>query len=204
MKGLFTYDMIRDIWIPLLSGIIGGLFTLVGVVLTVRYERKKEQRDYMEKIKPYLVVQHLSDLSKDDIQHLKKASIPNDSPNPCVSITPNHIYYHWENLVISNIGNYACILAYIKINNSPYAFPTKSPIKPGESFQIVGQWVSVYIFPEIESISLGIYDCNYNLYEYSLHFRIAKYTGESNPKIKNLEKVIQFDTIDCNNQIKEV
>ena len=52
MKGLFTYDMIRDIWIPLLSGIIGGLFTLVGVVLTVRYERKKEQRDYMEKIKP--------------------------------------------------------------------------------------------------------------------------------------------------------
>lgn len=188
----------------MLSGIIGGLFTLVGVVLTVRYERKKEQRDYMEKIKPYLVVQHLSDLSKDEIQHIKKASIPNDSLNPCVSITPNHIYYHWENLVISNIGNYACILAYIKINNSPYAFPTKSPIKPGESFQIVGQWVSVYIFPEIESISLGFYDCNYNLYEYSLHFRIAKYTGESNPKIKNLEKVIQFDTIDCNNQIKEV
>ena len=156
MKGLFTYDMIRDIWIPLLSGIIGGLFTLVGVVLTVRYERKKEQRDYMEKIKPYLVVQHLSDLSKDEIQHLKKASIPNDSPNPCVSITPNHIYYHWENLVISNIGNYACILAYIKINNSPYAFPTKSPIKPGESFQIVGQWVSVYIFPEIESMRISV------------------------------------------------
>lgn len=43
MKGLFTYDMIRDIWIPLLSGIIGGLFTLVGVVLTVRYERKKSK-----------------------------------------------------------------------------------------------------------------------------------------------------------------
>ena len=75
MKGLFTYDMIRDIWIPLLSGIIGGLFTLVGVVLTVRYERKKEQRDYMEKIKPYLVVQHLSDLSKDEIQHIKNSRI---------------------------------------------------------------------------------------------------------------------------------
>ena len=32
MSTLFTYDMLRDIWVPLLSGIIGGLFTLIRSV----------------------------------------------------------------------------------------------------------------------------------------------------------------------------
>ena len=43
MSTLFTYDMLRDIWVPLLSGIIGGLFTLIGVILTIKHERKKER-----------------------------------------------------------------------------------------------------------------------------------------------------------------
>ena len=50
---MFTYDMFRDIWIPLLSGIIGGLFTLIGVILTIKYERKKDKIERTRNIKPY-------------------------------------------------------------------------------------------------------------------------------------------------------
>ena len=50
-----------NIIISILSSIIGGLFTFGGVWLTIKHEQKKERRNYLESIKPYLVVQHLVD-----------------------------------------------------------------------------------------------------------------------------------------------
>lgn len=183
--------------ISILSSIIGGLFTFSGVWLTIKHEQKKERRNYLESIKPYLVVQHLVDLSKSEIQNIKTLSIPNDSAAPLPSLTQTSVVYHWENLVLTNVSNSTGIFAYIKINNSPYAFPTKSPIKPFETFQIIGNLISIFIFSSIESISLGVYDSNFNLYEYPLHFRIEEYTGDPHPKLSCKEKVIKFDAIDC-------
>lgn len=183
----------------IISSIIGGLFTVIGVWMTIIYERKKEQHNYLESIKPYLVVQHLVDLSKSEIQNIKTLSIPNDSAAPLPSLTQTSVVYHWENLVLTNVSNSAGIFAYIKINNSPYAFSIKSPIKPFETFQVIGNLISIFIFSSIESISLGVYDSNFNLYEYPLHFRIEEYTGDPNPKLSCKEKVIKFDAIDCKN-----
>ncbi len=183
--------------ISILSSIIGGLFTFGGVWLTIKHEQKKERRNYLESIKPYLVVQHLVDLSKTEIQSIKTLSIPNDSTAPLPSLTQTSVVYHWENLVVTNVSNSTGIFAYVKINNSPYAFSTKSPIKPFETFQIIGNLVSIFIFSSIESISLGVYDSNFNLYEYPLHFRIEEYTGDPHPKLSCKEKVIKFDAIDC-------
>ena len=177
--------------ISILSSIIGGLFTFGGVWLTIKHEQKKERRNYLESIKPYLVVQHLVDLSKSEIQNIKTLSIPNDSAAPLPSLTQTSVVYHWENLVLTNVSNSTGIFAYIKINNSPYAFPTKSPIKPFETFQIIGNLISIFIFSSIESISLGVYDSNFNLYEYPLHFRIEEYTGDPHPKLSCKEKVIK-------------
>ena len=73
----------------IVSSLIGGLFTVVGVWLTIIYERKKEQHNYLESIKPYLVVQHLVDLSKNEIQNIKTLSIPNDSAAPSPSLNQN-------------------------------------------------------------------------------------------------------------------
>lgn len=183
----------------IVSSLIGGLFTVVGVWLTIIYERKKEQHNYLESIKPYLVVQHLVDLSKNEIQNIKTLSIPNDSAAPSLSLTRTSVVYHWENLVITNVSNSTGIFAYVKVNNSPYAFSTKSPIKPFETFQIIGNLVSIFIFSSIESISLGVYDSNFNLYEYPLHFRIEEYKGDPYPKLPCKEKVIKIDAIDCKN-----
>ncbi|MFV8832827.1 hypothetical protein ABI138_08985 [Faecalibacterium prausnitzii] len=190
-----------NIIISILSSIIGGLFTFGGVWLTIKHEQKKERRNYLESIKPYLVVQHLVDLSKSEIQNIKTLSIPNDSAAPLPSLTQTSVVYHWENLVLTNVSNSTGIFAYIKINSSPYAFPTKSPIKPFETFQIIGNLISIFIFSSIESISLGVYDSNFNLYEYPLRFRIEEYTGDPHPKLSCKEKVIKFDAIDCQTHV---
>lgn len=190
-----------NIIISILSSIIGGLFTFGGVWLTIKHEQKKERRNYLESIKPYLVVQHLVDLSNSEIQNIKTLSIPNDSATPLPSLTQTSVVYHWENLVLTNVSNSTGIFAYIKINSSPYAFPTKSPIKPFETFQIIGNLISIFIFSSIESISLGVYDSNFNLYEYPLRFRIEEYTGDPHPKLSCKEKVIKFDAIDCQTHV---
>ena len=190
-----------NIIISILSSIIGGLFTFGGVWLTIKHEQKKERRNYLESIKPYLVAQHLVDLSKSEIQNIKTLSIPNDSAAPLPSLTQTSVVYHWENLVLTNVSNSTGIFAYIKINSSPYAFPTKSPIKPFETFQIIGNLISIFIFSSIESISLGVYDSNFNLYEYPLRFRIEEYTGDPHPKLSCKEKVIKFDAIDCQTHV---
>ena len=187
--------------ISILSSLIGGLITFGGVWLTINHEQKKERRNYLESIKPYLVVQNLVDLSKSEIQNIKTLSIPNDSAAPLPSLTHTSVVYHWENLVLTNVSNSTGIFAYIKINSSPYAFPTKSPIKPFETFQIIGNLISIFIFSSIESISLGIYDSNFNLYEYPLRFRIEEYTGDPHPKLSCKEKVIKFDAIDCQTHV---
>lgn len=194
---MFTYDMFRDIWIPLLSGIIGGLFTLIGVILTIKYERKKDKIERTRNIKPYLAIQHLIDLSDDEISNIKTVSISDDSTNHPSSVRSQDIIFHWENLVLSNISSNTCIISYIKINHSPYAFPIKSPLKSGEIFQITGNLMAIYIFPVIDSITLGVYDSNFNLYEYPLHFRLVDCPAEQKSKLPNIEKVIEFDTIDC-------
>ena len=80
---------------------------------------------------------------------------------------------------------------------SAYAFPIKSPLKSGEIFQITGNLMAIYIFPVIDSITLGVYDSNFNLYEYPLHFRLVDCPAEQKSKLPNIEKVIEFDTIDC-------
>ena len=165
--------------------------------MTIKREQRKDQNNYLESIKPYLVVQHLVDLSKNEIQNIKTLSIPNDSAAPAPSLTKTSVVYHWENLVITNVSNSTGIFAYVKVNNSPYAFSTKSPIKPFETFQIIGNLVSFFIRPSIESMTLGIYDSNFNLYEYPLHFRIEEYKGDPHPKLSCKEKVIKIDAIDC-------
>ena len=40
-------------------------------------------------------------------------------------------------------------------------------------------------------------DFNFNLYEYPLHFRLVDCPAEQKSKLPNIEKVIEFDTIDC-------
>lgn len=158
---------------------------------------KKDKIERTRNIKPYLAIQHLIDLSDDEISNIKTVSIPDDSTNHPSSVRSQDIIFHWENLVLSNISSNTCIISYIKINHSPYAFPIKSPLKSGEIFQITGNLMAIYIFPVIDSITLGVYDSNFNLYEYPLHFRLVDCPAEQKSKLPNIEKVIEFDTIDC-------
>lgn len=104
MSTLFTYDMLRDIWVPLLSGIIGGLFTLIGVILTIKHERKKDISEHLQEIKPYLVIVHPSEVKRSEWnsqRYIYMLDDENDFDEDDVS-TP---LYRWDYLCLSNIGS---------------------------------------------------------------------------------------------------
>ena len=46
------YEIYKDIIGPILCSIIGGICTVIGVYLTIRYEKNKEKNELKERNKP--------------------------------------------------------------------------------------------------------------------------------------------------------
>lgn len=46
------YEIYKDIIGPILCSVIGGMSTVIGVYLTIRYEKNKEKKELKERIKP--------------------------------------------------------------------------------------------------------------------------------------------------------
>lgn len=57
------HDLVKDIIIPLLSAIIGGAVTMLGVIFTIRWEKKKSDKARIDDAKPWLFC-----LNADEIQ----------------------------------------------------------------------------------------------------------------------------------------
>ena len=194
MSTLFTYDMLRDIWVPLLSGIIGGLFTLIGVILTIKHERKKDISEHLQEIKPYLVIVHPSEVKRSEWnsqRYIYMLDDENDFDEDDVS-TP---LYRWDYLCLSNIGSSIGILKYIKVNEDIYSFDENSAIRPDECYQIHGSRLTNFTSGHVNSIHLGLYDKCFNFYEYNISFSIKELAPRDHPREN--EKLLHFDTIDC-------
>ena len=94
----------NDTWISFVGSILGGLFTMLGVVLTVRYERRRDEKNRLQHAMPILVLK----ISKDNddkssqyshiIINVRDFSIENIGHNIAFNITvlvkslPLHIY----------------------------------------------------------------------------------------------------------------
>lgn len=189
MSTLFTYDMLRDIWVPLLSGIIGGLFTLIGVILTIKHERKKDISEHLQEIKPYLVIVHPSEVKRSEWnsqRYIYMLDDENDFDEDDVS-TP---LYRWDYLCLSNIGSSIGILKYIKVNEDIYSFDENSAIRPDECYQIHGSRLTNFTSGHVNSIHLGLYDKCFNFYATILVSQLKSLLQEIIP-----EKMKSFCTL---------
>lgn len=48
------YDVFIDVFVPLLSALVGGLITMLGVVYTIKHEQKKSAEQARESVKPWI------------------------------------------------------------------------------------------------------------------------------------------------------
>ena len=180
------YVIWSDIIIPLIAALIGGGLTLLGVVLTIKSENKKAKKEYLEKIRPFFIIEDVNTVDITQIK-VKKIYVNDDSMN---DVDPDQIVYHWDSLLISNQSDNVCMISYIKINDTEYASFGNVPIKSGDFCEIRGYPLSAFIRKTVDNISIGFLDKNFNLYEYKVSFEIEEYSNENEGLKKYCHKAI--------------
>lgn len=158
---------IAEIVTPVVASIMGGVITFGGVLLTINYNNRERRRAELLKIKPFLVYHNSFDYI--DVKNIQKFSVISVSQN--MRLGDNNTYILDHLFVVRNVSKNACVLSYIKINDKKF-YDQPRVFLPNENVLInANTHGNVFYFSEeINSISLGVYDLNYNLYEYDVHF----------------------------------
>lgn len=153
------------------AGLLGGVLTLTGVAWTIKRQDEIRKEDEKKKIKPYviLVTEELN------FANIKYISVINN--NGIGKIGSKNTYLLDENFQIKNVGKAACFLDYIKINGEKQIMSRTSLVENEKALISVGyQYKFITLTEEkIESIKLGIYDLDFNLYEFDVKFKIKYY-----------------------------
>ena len=183
-----NYNIIVDIVIPLLAALIGGLLTMVGVLITIKHENKKSKIEYLEKIRPFFIVD-----SNHAAKDIKMIGFEDDYEKEKES---DQILFRWNNLVVSNMSDSVCTFSYIRINDQVYS-TSDEPIKPGEKCEIIGFPFSALMKKTVDCISIGILDKLYNLYEYNMKFRIQDVLKSDKISSVSFDKEIIVEMIEC-------
>lgn len=180
-----------DIWIPIISAVIGGLLTLSGVIITILWQSRKDHIEKESMIKPIIIVEPPS-----------ITPIPSNKiyfHNSFINNNPEQSVIFWFPLVITNYSNNPCILRYVTINDQVNKLLEPTPFKFNETIELIPYGLDVFPLENITEISLGLYDSAFNSYEYKLIFSINTPNEMINEKLKQYtQKVIEFKYIDCN------
>lgn len=192
-----SYKIWADILIPLIASLIGGGLTLIGVFLTIKWEKRKAKEEYLEKIRPFFVLEneYPPDLSQTKI---RKIYAKDDSMG---DVMQDQIVFHWSSLLLSNQSESVCMLSYIKVNGIKYASFDNVPIKSGDYCEIRGFPLSAFIRKTIDDISIGFLDKFFNLYEYKMQFNIEEFQDKDERLKKYCNKTIVFSLIDCSTNL---
>lgn len=192
------YEMTRDMIIPVVSAIIGGGLTLLGVIFTIQHENKKTLNAYRESIRPFFVIEEIK-RTKVNFEEVYISYYDDDSTKDCGD---NSIIFHWDDCLLTNVSENVCYINYIKMDGVEYKACETIPIKPGDSLALKGFPMSCYIREQdITSIMIGALDRQQNQYEYSVRFEFSDELSDLN-KIKNhVNKTMLFRSIDCCNYI---
>lgn len=192
-----NYTFFKDIIIPLIAALIGGGTTLIGVICTIRHENKKSENSYKERIRPFFVVEPLS-TSSYSLEAIKEAVVADDSASVAI---PNDMIFHWDGLLLTNVGDAVCVFEYIRIDDEYYEVTEKAPVKIGVTLSIKSTPLSMYIRSrEVSQIAIGVTDRLFNRYEYLVSFQLSNYDEDGSLK-KHATKSIEITEIDCSKNV---
>lgn len=196
--------------IPIYAAAIGGILTLAGVAWTIKHNEKQQVLQARLDIKPFIAIDNSKSLY--DFSEMIEVSFQQNSSEMKLGRDDT---YCFGKPVFSNIGNDAFIIKYIRINDEKIDLRIPQVIMPNQMFYIKpnNQLLSIYVENQkLQSISLGIYDKNYNLYEYPILFTIVAHASNkmsiflsnisdhflvTQPNGMVLYKNLKFDYVDC-------
>ena len=194
------WDVIKDIIIPLVCALFGGLVTFIGIFITIKHENKKSRQDYTDRIRPFIVIESAlttkADL-KQTIDVVVHTNAENEEEKEGASV------YRFQPFLFTNCGEAVFIVDYLAINNRHYECIHKTPIKPSETAQM-------RFYPEriiqtdgiVKSIHVGVSDRRSNKYEYELLFEVGNNKADDSLK-KICKEYITIKSIDCRKNLNK-
>lgn len=154
------------------AGLLGGVLTLTGVAWTIKKQEETRKEEEKRKIKPYIV------LTNDtfNMSNIKKFGFA--SSEGYGKIGEEKTYIIDPVFQIKNVGRSACVLAYIKINSKKQNSWMQSLVVDEKALIKSFHQKNIVKISEddLSSIKIGIYDIDYNLYEYDVLFSIGMKT----------------------------
>lgn len=207
------YGSLQSIVTTIVAAVYGGMLTLTGVAWTIKRQDEIRKEEEKREIKPYVVLVNET-FNRLNVKKMCFANIGGYG-----KIGEDKTYILDERFLIKNVGRAACVLAYIKINGKKQNCVMQSLVVNENALVCSIHKKNLIKIAEdrLLEIKLGIYDVNYNLYEYNVVFRTSlhpfKYESiNENEKIYFIKsdkdtfysKGIAVDYIDCSSDsIKE-
>lgn len=108
-------DIIKDIIVQFVCALFGGLVTFIGIFITIKHENKKSRQEYVDRIRPFVVIESAL-TTKADIKQTIDVVVHTEAENE--EKKDGAIIYRFYSFLFTNCGESVFIVDYLKINNS--------------------------------------------------------------------------------------
>ena len=159
------YVIIKDIIIPTICAIIGGAFTFIGVKLTIKHEKEKEEEEKILTNKPlFWRINSMQeyDYKSSTVYALEAKDEKDIALNDSDSIGG----------IFKNTDNAIFVIKYVLINNKKYFPINRDVVDKNQIFNLYIKMKEKY--KENSNITLVVTDILNNEYEYKLELNEKK------------------------------
>ena len=168
--GMTKEEIFFNVVIPLIAAIIGGGLTLVGVLLTIAWQKKINKKEELCKYKPYLKVTNQKAIEIIDSEFIKGIQCDDEKYLPIV-LKKGAVGFRINDFNIKNTSNADTVLKYIIINDAQYDFQNIGVFERGTCVAV--STTRNYIVNSLEGarlIKLVAEDMLGNMYSYNCQF----------------------------------
>lgn len=150
-------NFLTDIIVPLLSALIGGGITLIGVWLTLRNERKKQEKTLINQYKPLFYFRNGNNTRKDQIES-------------SIVINNNDDYKYRIFGIIQNTDKSIFQLDGVYVNDELMKPEDIFVIDKGKC-EVISIYLKKKVFENVRSIKLSIVDSINYIYEVPVSYK---------------------------------
>lgn len=161
---------IKEAVIQISAASLGGLLTLYGVGITIKYGRIEKEEDEIKRLKPHIFP--ISDLSWNSIPKDQRnfIDLPLRKTDSGLFDENNGKHYCIESITIANSDLSMCSLYGIIINDKELLKFDYESVLFKNSYTMVTTKYDFYLEPKLKSISLLVEDILHNLYKIEVRF----------------------------------
>lgn len=168
-------EKLRTIITSIVAALYGGLFTLLGVAITIKKGDQDRKEDERKKHIPYLNLVKYKDTETPDIDgeielapfiHIQQKSIPED-------ITLKYSYVFLKSIFVKNISNSCLILKGILINNRYAEFVNNQIVEANGKVKIPRDDLGYKTYEDALTVKLFALDALRNIYVFDIEIELC-------------------------------